>query len=386
MNKNRSEIVSHALSVSLATVLGVVGVIMTFVPLTVRCAANPANTVLNVVPTAPFNDGNMVVSPNSESLYVAACADTPFASELLVINTQFGTITAAVPLFNGTVRQSGAIGIAVTPDGTTVFVSNSISGSVSVIDAATNSVITTLTSPTIGPVPAGLAVSPDGKELWVANSGKTPLFDNGTVTVIELSDGLFTPTDLINTGGSPNQVVFGEGGGKAYVLNAGPSGSSGFVDKVDVRTHDIINPNLGLGILDYAPSFGMALAIGESTLYVNNFIATINNLDCRHGTLDDTILVFLPSEPPSAQGLGQVVVTPDLKFLYIGNWANGDVVCAKTKTQQAERLAPINMPVAGAEPYFLAAAPNGKTLYVSNNNVYSGSGGPKSITVIDIAP
>jgi DNA-binding beta-propeller fold protein YncE len=44
------------------------------------------------------------------------------------------------------------------------------------------------------------------------------------------------------------------------------------------------------------------------------------------------------------------------------------------------------MPVTGAEPYFLAAAPNGKTLYVSNNNVYSGSGGPKSITVIDIAP
>jgi len=295
MNKNRSEIVSHALSVSLATVLGVVGVIMTFVPLTVRCAANPANTVLNVVPTAPFNDGNMVVSPNGESLYVAACADKPFASELLVINTQFGTITATVPLFDGAVRQSGAIGIAVTPDGTMVFVSNSISGSVSVIDAATNSVITTLTSPKIGPVPAGLTVSPDGKELWVANSGKTPLFDNGTVTVIELRDGLFTPTDLINTGGSPNQVVFSEGGGKAYVLNAGPTGSSGFVDKVDVRTHNIINPNLGFGILDFAPTFGMALAVGEGTLYVNNLIATSNNLDCRHGTLDDTILVFLPS-------------------------------------------------------------------------------------------
>jgi DNA-binding beta-propeller fold protein YncE len=90
--------------------------------------------VLNIVPTAPFNDGNMVVSPNGESLYVAACADKPFASELLVINTQFGTITAAVPLFNGTVRQSGAIGIAVTPDGTKVFVSNSISGSVSVLE------------------------------------------------------------------------------------------------------------------------------------------------------------------------------------------------------------------------------------------------------------
>jgi hypothetical protein len=38
------------------------------------------------------------------------------------------------------------------------------------------------------------------------------------------------------------------------------------VDKVDVRSYDIINPNLGLGILDFAPAFGMALAIGESTL------------------------------------------------------------------------------------------------------------------------
>jgi YVTN family beta-propeller protein len=386
MNRNRSEIVSRSLRVSLATALGAVAVIMTVASFSLRCAANPANTVLNVVPTAPFNDGNMVVSPNGESLYVAACADKPFPSELLVINTQFGTITAAVPLFDGTVRQSGAIGIAVTPDGTMVFVSNSISGSVSVIDAATNSVITTLTSPTIGPVPAGLAVSPDGKELWVANSGQVPLFNNGTVTVIELSDGLFTPTDLINTGGSPNQVVFSEGGGKAYVLNAGPTGNSGFVDEVDARSYSISNRNLGFGILDFAPAFGMALAVGEGTLYVNNFIATTNNLDCGSGTLDDTILVFLPSEPPSAQSLGQVVITPDLKFLYIGNWANGDVVCAKTKTQEAERLAPIKMPVAGAEPYFLAAAPNGKTLYVSNNNVYSGSGGPKNISVVDIAP
>ena len=386
MNRNRSEIVSRSLSSSLATALGVVALIVTVASFSLRCAANPANTVLNVVPTAPFNDGNMVVSPNGESLYVAACADKPFASELLVVNTQFGTITAAVPLFNGAVRQRGAIGIAVTPDGLRVFVSNSISGSVSVIDGATNSVITTLTSPTIGPVPAGLAVSPDGKELWVANSGKTPRFDNGTVSVIELSDGLFTPTDLINTGGSPNQVVFSEAGRRAYVLNAGPTGSSGFVDKVDVRTHLVVNPNLGLGILDFAPAFGMALAAGESTLYVNNFIATINNLDCGHGTLADTILVFLPSEPPSAQSLGQVVITPDLRFLYVGNWANGDVVCAKTKTQEAERLAPIKMPMAGAEPYFLAAAPNGKTLYVSNNNVYSGSGGPQSITVVDIAP
>jgi DNA-binding beta-propeller fold protein YncE len=46
----------------------------------------------------------------------------------------------------------------------------------------------------------------------------------------------------------------------------------------------------------------------------------------------------------------------------------------------------LTIPVAGAEPYFLATTPDGKTLYVSNNNVYSGSGGPKSITVVDISP
>jgi hypothetical protein len=100
MNRNRSKIVSRSLSSSLATTLGVVAVIMTVASLSLPCAANPANTVLNVVPTATFNDGNMVFSPNGESLYVAACADTPFASELLVINTQFDTITAALPLFN----------------------------------------------------------------------------------------------------------------------------------------------------------------------------------------------------------------------------------------------------------------------------------------------
>ena len=57
-------------------------------------------------------------------------------------------------------------GIAVSPDGTKVYVTNFHSVTVSVIDTATNTVTSTVD---VGSAPRGVAVNPDGTKVYVAN-------------------------------------------------------------------------------------------------------------------------------------------------------------------------------------------------------------------------
>ena len=82
-----------------------------------------------------------------------------------VINTANNNFTATVPV------GTNPLGVAVSPDGTRVYVTNANygdSGTVSVIDTATNKVTATVN---IGYKysPSGVAVTPDGKKVYVAN-------------------------------------------------------------------------------------------------------------------------------------------------------------------------------------------------------------------------
>jgi len=63
----------------------------------------------------------------------------------------------------------------VTPDGSTVYVADSITNLVSVIGTAKNTVTATVT---VGNAPLGVAVTPDGGKVFVVNQG------DATVSVI----------------------------------------------------------------------------------------------------------------------------------------------------------------------------------------------------------
>jgi YVTN family beta-propeller protein len=92
-----------------------------------------------------------------------------------VIDTATNTVTATVP------EVGGRPGVAVTPDGTRVYVANGPS-SVSVIDTATNTVTATVG---VGDGPFGVAVTPDGARVYVPNwvSGDVSVIDTATNTV-----------------------------------------------------------------------------------------------------------------------------------------------------------------------------------------------------------
>jgi YVTN family beta-propeller protein len=69
-----------------------------------------------------------------------------------------------------------------SPDGKRVYVSNGKDGSVSVIDTASNAVVTTIP---VGKRPWNMAITPDGSKLYVANgrSNSVSVIDTASNTV-----------------------------------------------------------------------------------------------------------------------------------------------------------------------------------------------------------
>ncbi|MBI3698031.1 MAG: bifunctional YncE family protein/alkaline phosphatase family protein [Acidobacteria bacterium] len=111
-------------------------------------------------------------------------------------------------------------------DGRTLFVANSNSDTVSVLDLATQSARETISmsltprSPQ-GAVPMGLSLSPDGKRLAVANAG------NNNIALVDISEaGESKVLGFIPTGWYPTSTLFDPSGRKLFIGSGKGLGSS----------------------------------------------------------------------------------------------------------------------------------------------------------------
>src|SRR5580704_7931101 len=100
--------------------------------------------------------GIAVAAPKA---YVGNFADNTVS----VLDTGAGKIVATIPV------AQGPHGMAMTPDGRTVYVAGDGSSAVSVIDTATDKVVKTVE---VGKSPNGLTLTPDGKQLLVTVYGE----------------------------------------------------------------------------------------------------------------------------------------------------------------------------------------------------------------------
>jgi YVTN family beta-propeller protein len=90
---------------------------------------------------------------------------------------------------------NGAHNFLASPDGKTLYVTNRVAGTISVLDASTLEVTSTLTAPG---GPDDMALSPDGRELWVTGRW------HAAIDVIELASGALKAT--IPVGRSPHGI------------------------------------------------------------------------------------------------------------------------------------------------------------------------------------
>ena len=159
-------------------------------------AITPSTTAVTTINVGSGPEG-VAVSPDGSSVWVANL-DSDTVSR---INT---TTNAVTPITVG----DYPFGVAVSPDGSSVWVPNQGSNTVSRINTTTNAV----TSITVGSGPIGVAVSPDGSSVWVTNQG------GNTVSRINTTTNAVTS---INVGDVPYGVVVSPDGSSVWVTNQG---------------------------------------------------------------------------------------------------------------------------------------------------------------------
>jgi phospholipase C len=154
-------------------------------------------------------------------LAVAASAATPFAYVTGLVGGNVAIVDAATYTVASAIESgmTNPYGIVATPDGSKLYVTNSGTNTVSVIDVATNAVSSDIT---VGLYPHGIAIAPNGASVYVANTGPDTGADgapgpggSNTVSVIDVATGAVTKT--IDVGQAPKIVVVSADSSTVYV-------------------------------------------------------------------------------------------------------------------------------------------------------------------------
>lgn len=140
----------------------------------------------------------VVPTPDEKKLYVANIG----SGSVSVIDRASDAV-ATVP------TGAGAEGIAVSPGGREVWVTNRAANTVSVITTADHKVVATVESG--GKMPIRVKFTPDGKQAWVSNAR------SNTVTVFDATNRRLLAT--IDVGAVPVGIQMSPDGQRAFVAN-----------------------------------------------------------------------------------------------------------------------------------------------------------------------
>jgi YVTN family beta-propeller protein len=142
----------------------------------------------------------MAVSPDRKSVYIANTG----SNTVSVLNTDHDTIAKTIAL----PPRSRPVDVAVNPNGRYVYTADGGSNRVSVFDARAKRVVASVR---VGTQPLSVAVAPDGKTVYAANSG------SGNVSVIDARTNRVVRA--IPTGRFPSGVAVTPDGASVYVTN-----------------------------------------------------------------------------------------------------------------------------------------------------------------------
>ena len=257
-----------------------------------------------------------------------------------------------------------------------VYVANSNDGTVSVINAITNTVIATDTV-AVGLSPEGVAVTPNNASVYVANSG------GGTVSVIDTATNTVVAT--VQMQNFPFQIAITPDGAFAYVTeflgdpapthqhralaHAPQQQALVLLEVIDIATNQIVSSIANLN----APS-AVAISPNGAFAYVADMCPPNDN-PCVEvvSTSNNQIITTVPIPAATPFSEGSIAVTPDGSLVCVGvgviNGEATDLAIAFITTSNNTLLAPLldTQTVSGISSYGFATTPSG-SLYAAAFN------------------
>lgn len=239
----------------------------------------------------------------------------------------------------------------VTQAGPLIYVANSLSNSVSVIDTDTETVTHTIAIE--GGEPVAVAAHPFEPIAYVNDRelGKTYVIDTRTHTI----------TTTIEYDQNPDAgVIFNREGTRAYVTQR-VFPDTGILTVIDASTHTVIE-TIPVG---NAPS-GVVIHPDGHTAYVSNFLSDDNYIvDLTTSTVLDIL--------PGGENPQGVTMPPDGKFAYIPNRSGDTLTVIDTNSNSIVATIPV-----GPAPGLAGFLPDSSLAYIPSR-------GDKTIAVVDMS-
>lgn len=250
--------------------------------------------------------------------------------------------------------------IAVLPNGLMTYVARTYADAVDVIDSdpASPTFNTVLTSVAVGVRPLGIAATPDGSRVYVTNNGDTSL-DIDSISVIATSTDTITDTITLGPNSAPSGIAITPDGTRAYFLRF-----ESMISMLDINpaspTYHMVTANINRTLM----LSGSIAITPDGTRAVVNWQGMISNavdiLDVNPASSTYNTILFTPVGVIGAPG-GDVAVTSDNNFAYITDTSH---LLGRLNLQNSA-ISPTG-PFAGASAF--ALTPDGTSILMGDPN------------------
>ena len=302
-------------------------------------------------------------SANYPCVYVANSNDGTVSVINAITNTLIATDTVAVGL--------SPEGVAVTPNNASVYVANSGGGTVSVIDTATNTVVATVQMQNF---PCQIAITPDGAFAYVTEflGDPAPTHQHRALAhapqqqALVLLEVIDTATNQVVSSianlNAPSAVAISPNGAFAYVADMCPPNDNPCVEVVSTSNNQIVTT---VPIPAATPFSEGSIAVTPDGSLVCVAVGVINGevTDLAIAfitTSNNTLLATLDTQTVSGISFYGFATTPS-GFLYAAAFNPDGVYLVNPASQKL-----VETIQAGAGPAGAALSPDGASVYVTD--------------------
>jgi YVTN family beta-propeller protein len=284
----------------------------------------------------------LALSPDGGRLLLSN--DGQGTQSLMAVDTAAKSVAQTLPYSS---PQALYLGVVYAPDGKRAYASAGGNNKVRTYQVAADGSLTETAAIALpaGSYPGGLATSADGKRLYVAN-------DLGeSLAIVDTATGTVASTTPV--GHNPYTVALSKDGTRAYVSNWGGNTVS--------AANAVTGASLGQVTVGTHPS---ALAVNpvSGELYVANSDGdSISVVDTASGAVTKTIDLAPYPNAPVGTSPDALAVAPNGKTLYVANAGDNDVAVVDLDAGTVAGLIPV-----GWYPTGLAVSKDGSQLYVTN--------------------
>lgn len=290
----------------------------------------PAASAADNIATIPVGPSpwDVAISPDGTTAYVSVRDADTLAVVSLESNSKTGDIGV------GDEPQ----GVAVSADGSRVYVANYAGNSVSVVNTATTSVVATIPVPG---TPKGLVLAPDGGRLYAALTQQDK--------VVAISTATLSVESEVVVGDDPHSVAITPDGYKALVTNGGDNTVSVLnLPAMAVSQTVPVGDDPGRIITTQTP-------MGVTLAYVSNRVGNSVSELTRNVAWSVTRTIPVPDNP---QGLA---LSADGSLLYVTQLGAGSVAAVRLGNAAIVGSTPV-----GIMPAAVAVAPGGSRAVVAD--------------------